>query len=294
MAWYTGKTALSVLAWGDSNMFGSGGFTPPGGQVTTTGLWCYASATGQVPYTEANLGWRNALDPNGTNRLPEYNSYFNDGPYATASYIGQVLGGNGNPAMGCGQVLKEGTTIDTYVYHSAVGGTTAAYWQSGNGWTTLERTVPAALASIPGAPTAFDCILASIGGNDAIQGVPQETFVTNMKAIRSQMIAEGWWVPGVTQFVILDMPRSGYFWDNFGTWQGVELVRARFNDRINRTNATGYEFADGIHYLPPYYTNAAEQAGDMFIAQVPKQKATFTIGGVRLSLGGEKLRVNSA
>jgi len=273
MAWYTGKTALSVLAWGDSNMFGSGGFTPPGGQVTTSGLYCYASATGQVPYSEANLGWRNALDPNGTNRLPEYESLVGVGTYGASTYIGQILGGNGNPAMQCGATLKNQTEIDTYVYHTAAGGTTADFWHNGIGWDTLQRTVPAALASIPGAPTAFDCILISMGGKEALTAVPAETFVTNMKTVRSQMIDEGWWVPKTTQIVILDMPRSGPFAATFEAFQGVEYIRARFNDRINRTNSTGYEMEPifPVHYLPPYYTNAGEQSGAMFVDQVPKQ-----------------------
>lgn len=293
MAWYTGKTALAVAGIGDSNMLGSGGFTPNGGQVTTTGLYCYASASGQVPYSESNLGWRDALDPNGTNRVAELVSSQGIGDL---TYIGQILGGNGNPAMQAGAVLKNETGIDTYLYHTAAGGTTADFWANEGGWDTLDRTIPAALASIPGAPTAFDCILISLGGNDAIQTYTADEYVANMRILRSKMITAGWWVPGVTQVVILDMPRSGFFWDNYSTWMGVEYIRARLPDRINRTNSTGYELDPSfpVHYLPPYYTNAGQQAGDMLFAQVPKQQALFTIGGVRLSLGGEKLRVNSA
>lgn len=291
MAWYTGKPALSLLAWGDSNSIGSGGYTPSGGQETTSGLHCYVSATGQVPYSEANLGWRNGLNPNGTNREPEYNSYISTGQQATAAWVGQILGGNGNPAMQAGSLLKQGTGIDTYVYQASAGGTTAEYWKNGNGWTTLDRTVPAALSGIPGTPTGFDCILFSIGGADALAAVPVETHVTNIKTIRSQMIAEGWWVPGVTQVIILDIPQS--IKDSTGGWNGTNLVRARLNDRIGLTSSAGYGMADGVHFSPPYYTNAGSQAGRMFLAQVPKQQSVLKMGGVQVTLEGKPIRVHS-
>jgi hypothetical protein len=154
MSLYTGKTALAIASIGDSNAYASGGFEPPGGQVLTAGCYCYASQSGQVPYSEDNLGWYN-LDPAGTARSTEYASYLAT-TYATDAYIGQGLGGNGNPAMQTGAVLKTGTTIDAYLYQSAVGGTTADYWANGNGWDTLARTIPAALAAIPGSPKAVD------------------------------------------------------------------------------------------------------------------------------------------
>lgn len=292
MAWHTGKSELRVLAAGDSNLFGSGGFSPPGGQVTTSGLYCYASATGEVPYAEANLGWRNGLNPNGTNRLPEYNSYAGSGLFTTSPFFGQILGGNGNPAMQCGAVLKNGTGIDTYVVQGARGGITAAYFAGGNGWAALQRVVPAALESIPGEQTWFDCILISMGGNDAISGVPEETHATNMNTWRSNMIGEGWWVPGLTQIVILDMPRTGYFWENFGSWKGMEKVVARFNDRIGRTNSNGLTVASDVHYDPPSYTNQGQQAGELFLAEIPWQQSTLNIGGVGLSLNGLRLRVH--
>jgi hypothetical protein len=293
MAWYTGKSAISVLGAGDSNILPAGGFTPSGGQVATSGLWCYISATGQVPYAEANLGWRNGVNPNGANRLAEYNDYAAGPLFNTAPFFGQILGGCGNPSMQCGAVLKNGTGIDTYVVQGARGGVNAAYFSSGFGKTSLERVIPGALASIPGSPTYFDCILISMGGNDAIQGIPEETHVTNMTTWRSNMISEGWWVPGVTQIVILDMPRSGYIWDNFSTWKGVEKVLARFNDRIGRTNSNGLELVgDNIHYFPVSCTNQGQQAGELFLAEIPWQQSTLNIGGVGLSLNGSRFRVH--
>jgi lysophospholipase L1-like esterase len=251
-------------------MFGSGGFEPPGGQETKAGLYCYASASGQVPYSESNLGWVN-LDPNATNRLPEYESLAGGGTYGASTYIGQVLGGNGNPAMQCGATLRARTGIDTYVYHTAAGGTTADFWHSGIGWDTLERTVPTALAAIPGSPAAFDVILISMGGNEALGGVPAETHYTNMETVRSQMVAEGWWVPGTTQIVILDMPRTGPLAATFMAYEGNYYVRTRFNDRIATTDSTGYELEPTfpVHYLPPYYSNAGKQAGSKIVSHIP-------------------------
>lgn len=277
MAWYTGKTALAVASIGDSNAYASGGVTPNGGQVHTAGAYCYVSENGETPYSEANLGWYN-VDPNGTARLAEIQSYLAT-TYTTDAYVGQFLGGNGNPGMQANNDLKTGTGIDSYLYQSAVGGTTAQYWAEGNGWTTLLRTIPAALASIPGSPTAFDCILLSLGGNDAIQDFTSEQFYQDMKTFRANMVGEGWWVPGVTQIVLLDMPRNGNIQGDGGaypdTWLGFEYVRKRFNDRIARTDSTGYEFANdglGVHYLPPSYTNAGAQASAKFLNQIPRQR----------------------
>jgi hypothetical protein len=268
MSWHTGKTALAVGCIGDSNAYASGGFTPPGGQTTTAGLYCYASASGQVPYSEANLGWRN-LDPNGTARTAEYASYLAT-TYATDAYIGQGLGGNGNPAMQTGAVLKTGTTIDTYLYQSAVGGTTADYWANGNGWDTLARTIPAALAAIPGLPKAFDCLLFSLGVNDAIQGATVKEFYSGFAQLLSKMINAGWWAPGTTQIVILDTPKTGYFGETFGNWQGLNEVLAGFQDRIARTNSAGYGLdpAMDVHFLPESYTDAGQQAGELLLEQI--------------------------
>jgi len=221
MAWYTGKTAIPAALIGDSNAEGSGGFTPPGGQTIDPYLYCYASSAGQTPYSEANLGWRSGLDPNGTARMDEYSSYI--ATVGNIGFIGQLLGGNGNPGMQAGSTVRAGTGIPNYLYKCCAGGTTSDFWANGDGWDTLVRTIPAALASIPGAPTAFDYITFSLGGNDAIGGVTAEQFYTNFKTLRAKMIAAGWWVPNTTQIVILDMPRSGYFADNFGDWQGVDV-----------------------------------------------------------------------
>lgn len=294
MAWYTGKTAIAAALIGDSNAEGSGGFTPNGGQTIDPYLNCYVSASGQTPYSEANLGWRAGLDPNGTARMDEYNSYL--ATVGNIGFIGQLLGGNGNPGMQAGSTVRAGTGIPNYLYKCAAGGTTSAFWTSGDGWDTLARTIPAALASIPGAPTAFDYITFSLGGNDAIGGVTAETFYTNFKTLRAKMIAAGWWAPNTTQIVILDMPRSGYFADNFGDWMGVEYVRKRLNDRIAVTNSTGYELEPifPVHYLPPYYSDAGRQTGEKVVAQIPKQRSTISIGGTRISVGGKKVLVHGA
>lgn len=297
MAWHTGKTALAVANIGDSNAYASGGFAPNGGQVLTAGAYCYVSESGQVPYDEANLGWYN-VDPNGPERTAEYASYLAT-TYATDAYIGQALNGNGNPGMQTNNMLKAGTGIDSYLYQCAVGGTTAQYWAEGNGWTTLLRTIPAALASIPGSPTAFDCITMCLGTNDCIQDVTAEQFYQYMKTFRANMAGEGWWVPGVTQIVLLDIPRNGVVSGDGGTypdsWFGLKYVRSRFRDRIAMTSSIDYSIDPTfpVHFLPPSYTDAGRQAGEKFLRQVPLQAANVAVGGKAVRIGGRRVRAHS-
>lgn len=298
MAWHTGKTAIAAALIGDSNAEGSGGFTPPGGQVTDPYLYCYTSLSGQTPYSEANLGWRSGLDPNGTARMDEYNSYI--ATVGNIGFIGQLLGGNGNPGMQTGSTVRAGTGIQNYLYKCAAGGTTADWWANDDGWDTLARTIPAALAAIPGAPTAFDYVLFSLGTNDCIQDYTAEQFYTHFKTLRTKMISAGWWVPGTTQIALLDLPRNGVVSGDGGTypatWLGLEYVRTRFADRIAMTNSTGYEIDPifPVHPLPPYNTDGGRQAGEKILAHIPKQRSTISIGGTRISVGGKKVLVHPA
>ena len=288
MTWGPGKANITVATIGDSNALGSGGCTPNGGQAYNSKLFCYASASGQVPYSEANLGWRN-LDNNGTSRVPEVESSIALG---NVGFVGQALCGNGAPGMQFGGTIQVGLDSDRVsLYQAAAGGTTAAFWANGDGWDTLVRTIPTALSSAPDAPTFFDAIYISLGGNDVLQSVTAEDFYTNMKTLRDKMVAQGWWVPGTTQIVLGDMPRNGTIPGYPGTWQGLEYVLARFNDRIGFVDFVGFEYEPSfpVHPLPPYYTDAGRRAGEKVLAHIPGQQSTLSIGGVRLSLGGSKL-----
>jgi hypothetical protein len=291
MAWYTGKTAIAGACIGDSNALGSGGFGT-GGQSWNRNIRVYASLDGDTPYSESNLDWRD-LDPNGTERSDEYTSAITTGD---ETYVGQLLGGNGNSAMQAASVIQVQTGIDNYLYQSAVGGTTAFDWANEAYWDCLLRTIPGSLASIPGAPTAFDYLIISLNGNDLIQGYTYDQFYTYVNQLRTQMIGEGWWVPGVTQVVTLDMPRVGFWPEYAADWPGWDGPLRRFNDRIAGTNSTGLAIDDAfpVHFAPASYTALGQQAGEKIVAQVPTQRSVFSVSGNRLSVGGQKLRVHSA
>lgn len=274
MAWWTGKTAIAAANIGDSNAFGSGGVTPPGGQTWNHNLRCWASESGNVPYSEANAGWRD-LDPNGTARLPEYQSYL--ATVGNVGFIGQYLGGNGNAAMQMGSTFQAGSDADTaYLYQCAAGGTTADFWANGDGWDTLLRTIPDALAAIPA--TYFDIIYISLGTNDCNQDYTAEQFYTNMAALRTKMIEQGWWVPNTTRVMLMDLPRngsvSGAAGDYPDDWDGINYVLARFDDRIMMIKSIGMEYdpaLGGVHYLPTSYTSMGLSTGELLLADIPKR-----------------------
>jgi hypothetical protein len=290
MIWVPGKANITVAAIGDSNVVGSGGCDPNGGQSYNPKLYCRASEFGQVPYDEANLGWY-SLDNNGPSRVLEVESSIAQG---NVGFVGQVLCGNGAPGMQLGNTIQVGTDCDRVsLYQCGAGGTTAAFWANGDGWDTLARTIPTALSTAPDAPTYFDAIYISLGGNDANTGVTSDQFYTNMQTLRQKMVDEGWWVPGTTQIVIGGLPENGSIprYTN-GDFQGIQYVLSRFNDRIAYVDFDGFEYApDGlnVHPLPPYYTDAGRRAGEKVLALIPPQQSTLSIGGVRLKLGGKRL-----
>ena len=296
MAWWTGKTAIAAASIGDSNAFASGGVTPPGGQTNNPHLHCYVSEFGQVPYDEANLGWY-SVDPNGTARAAELASYSSGG---NVGFVGQYLGGNGNAAMQMGSTFQQGSDAeDVYLYQCAAGGTTADFWANGDGWDTLLRTIPTALAAIPGSPTYFDILYISLGTNDCIQDYTADQFLANIRILRDKMIAEGWWVPNTTRVVWMDLPRNGTVSGTGGdypdTWFGIDYILARLNDRIAMINSIGmtYDTFFPVHYLPPSYTSMGLRTGELLLADIPVQQSVFSVGGTRLSIGGQKIRVNS-
>lgn len=294
MAWYTGKTDIVGIALGDSNMVGVGGFEL-GVQTLNVNVRCYAT-TAVEPYDPAELQWR-TLDPDGTSR---YDQMY-DTLLANETYIGQVLGGNGAAAMQMASTIQAGTGCDTFwLYQGAQGGTTADDWANGDNWDTMLAELPAALAAIPGSPTYADVIFISLGVNDFLGTNSQERryssdeFYTNFKALRSQMMDEGWWVRGTTQIVMLDLPRNGIMYE---PWYGLDYVMSRTNDRIWLTNSLGATFKDEVipvHYTPASLTAMGAAAGAAVISQIPKQQSTLSIGGTRVSIGGTKIRAHGA
>lgn len=103
-------------------------------------------------------------------------------------------------------------------------------------------------------------------------------------------------MPGVTQIVFLDMPRSGPFAGRFAAFNGVKKVVARFNDRISITNSAGYEMEPyfPVHYTPPYYTDAGNQAGKLVLNHISKRRAWLGANGRSLSANGSRLTVHAA
>jgi hypothetical protein len=290
MAWWTGKTDIVGIALGDSNVVGAGGFQL-GVQTYNTALRCYAT-TATIPYNPAELEWR-TLDPNGTSR---YDQMYESLTVQDTTYIGQVLGGNGAAAMMLANVIQQETACDNFwLYQGAQGGSTSVDWSSGSNWTTMQTYLPAALADVPGSPTYADVIYISLGAADHIfDARSAEDYYQNMVTLRANMISEGWWVPGTTQILIQDTPRLPIM----GSWDGVQLVRTRFNDRIEYINSVGATFLDEgiftVHYDPPTLTDMGERGGNMAFAQVPWQQSTISAGGSRISTGGQKIRVHSA
>lgn len=290
MSWWTGKANLVGIAFGDSNVVGVGGFQL-GVQTFNTALRCYAT-TDAEPYDPSELEWR-TLDPNGTSRYDQMQESL---VVQDTTYIGQVLGGNGAPAMQMASVIQQQTGCDNFwLYQGAKGGSTSVDWSSGSTWATMQTYFPAALAAVPGSPTYADVIYFSCGAADHIfDARSAEDYYTNMLLLRSNMIDAGWWVPGTTQIIIQDTPRLPIM----GTWDGVQLVRSRFRDRIGYADSVGATFLDEgfftVHYTPASMTAMGENGGNQMFEQLPWQRSVFSVGGNRLSVGGDKLRVHSA
>lgn len=290
MAWWTGKTEIAVCVLGDSNVNAIG--NTPGVQSDNANVFYYASESGQTPYSESNLGWY-SLSNDAPSRLAEILSYGELDP--NTGFIGQLLGSNGAPAMQIGNTLQEGTGADVYVYQVASPGMTSVQFSSGACWDTIARTAQDALDSIPGTHALFDVVVSNFGVNDIASSITDENYYLNMKLLRQNMIDSGWWVPNTTRFVMLEIPRIPLLSVFPLIWKGLDFMQARFNDRVGRANSIGLVINPDdpipVHFVPASNTELGRRAGDLLLADLPKQQSTFSIGGVRLSLGGEKLRV---
>jgi hypothetical protein len=98
--------------------------------------------------------------------------------------------------------------------------------------------------------------------------------------------------------MLVDAPRNGNVPGYPGTWKGFDYVTSRFNDRIKLIHSVGMTIAMPdpipVHYNAASLTDIGRRAGEALVADIPKQQSTRTIGGVRLSIGGTKLKVHGA
>lgn len=316
MSWWDGKSKVTALCVGESNMGGIG--TPANyemGLQTTNANCQYWQRPLSLPYAQTGHAW-GTLNPDGPSRHAEVLSSFG-GPLVKGDqllYMGHMQGGHGNPAMAMCDVLQKGTGLPVQCIQGFAGGATSADWIDWL-WTQLETQVEVAIAASATAITAMDVIYLSIGGGDVYYQTPTAEYMNalgptwrfpwtpvtaqqyyeNMRELRGRLIEKGWWVPGDTQIVLQDIPRSSIFTGYYPEWRGLEYVRTRFNDRIALINSTGasFETALPIHYTPQSYTDLGREAGGRVIEQIPKQASTLSIGGVPLAIGSSRLRVHS-
>lgn len=269
MNWWTGKAEIAVCILGDSNIVALG--STPGVQTDNPNVFCYASASGQTPYSEGNLGWYN-LSNDATSRVAEFVSYSTLVP--NTGFVGQLLDGNGAPGMQLGNTLQEGAGADVYVYQVASPGMTSAQFSSGDCWDTVVRTAQAALDSIPGDHAYFDVFVTNLGGNDLLSAVTDENYFLNMALLRQKMIAAGWWVSGITQAMILEMPRIPALADYPDVWLGHDFFLDRLNDTNGRASSTGLTVNPDdpipVHFVPESNTELGRRAGELLLAGLPK------------------------
>ena len=295
MAWWDGKTAISICALGDSNMNALG--YQLGVQQDIASVNHYCSATGQVPYSEANMGWRH-ISPDSESRVPtEFASY--TALFPNTGYVGQLFGSNGAPAIEIANTLAVGTGIDTYLYQVASPGMTSVQFSSGACWDTIARTAQAALDSIPGSPDYFDVFVTNFGINDMFTPITDENYYLNMKLMRQNMIDAGWWIPGTTQVIILEMPRIASTAPQYpDVWLGHDFFLNRLNDKNGRASSVGLEIIEGdpipVHFTAADNTRLGKRAGDLLVSGLSDNRSVLSIGGTRISLGGLRIKAHSA
>lgn len=295
MAWWTGKTEIAVCVLGDSNVNALG--STPGVQADNPNVFIYASESGQVPYDEANLGWYHLSNDAPSRVETEFASYSD--LYPNTGYIGQLLGSNGAPGMQIGNTLQEGTGADVYVYQVASPGMTSVQFSSGACWDTIARTAQAALDSIPGSPDYFDVFVTNFGINDMFTPITDENYYLNMKLMRQNMIDAGWWIPGTTQVIILEMPRIASTAPQYpDVWLGHDFFLNRLNDKNGRASSVGLEIIEGdpipVHFTAADNTRLGKRAGDLLVAGLPDNRCVLSIGGTRISLGSLRIKAHSA
>ena len=306
MAWYTGKSSINVLAFGDSNIVCQGGYQL--GVQTYNSANRFWSPDITIPYDPATVSWI-PLDNDST---PGRYTGANNGPLIGPDlFIGQVCGGNGASAMQLADTLQQLTGIPNYVAMAALGSTIATEWLE-DYWDELIGVFTAALAEAPGSPTYADVIYISNGAADLFWGSPrskeiaptnprsdfipptQEEWYVSWTEIRRRLIAVGFWVPNVTQVIIQEIPYTTEI-PAYPAWKGLEFAISRTNDRIALISSEGQDLdpAWTIHFTPQSYTNMGRAAATQVFNQLPTQQSGISVGGQRVSVGGSRLKANA-
>jgi hypothetical protein len=301
MSWLTGKTNLVVLGFGDSNLQGTGGYQLGVQQYNPNNL--FYTTNQENAYDESTLAWRQ-LSNDSTLRDVD--------PTGNDIFIGQQCGGNGAPSMQLADTLQQLSGIPVYTAVGLRGGSTAEQWLD-DLWPNLVAMFTAALATMPVPQTYADVFYISNGGADLFWGSPRalslvpgdprnigavpptaEQWYARWAEMRSRLIAEGFWIPGVTQIVIGDIPINQEF-PAYPAWQGLQFAINRTNDRMKIISGVGLAFdpAWNAHYTPASYTVMGKAAGTRVFHQIFNQQAVVSVGGNRVSYGGSVLRANA-
>lgn len=312
MSWHTGKDKIRQIAVGDSNILCTPATTLPGAIPNNPNNFFWANDYA-VPYVQSGHTWR-TLNPDGASRQLQLDSTFGDTSIKgdATLFASQVLGGNGSSTMAFANDFQVATGIPVYTYLGGSGASTSYDWTDWL-WTQLEASLTAAWAAIPGDPAPADIIYLSMGAGDLVWGdaafqafdptnwrlpytVPTaQQFAANVLQFRSNMIAGGWWEPGVSQIIFNEIPRSGGMLSAYPAWQGLAHVMAQLNDRVRMVTSIGrnYDYPFPIHYDTPSYAAMGRDANKMALDQIPMQQSVLSIGGTRLSIGGSSLKTYS-
>jgi lysophospholipase L1-like esterase len=142
------------------------------------------------------------------------------------------------------------------------------------------------MAGVTGSPTVADVIYIGLGGNDFL-GVfnspavryTAAQFETNFNTLRSNLIAQGCWVPGTTQIILGDIFRSSTLYE---LWFGLERVLAKSTDRIALVSAASASYLDEspyfVHFTPASLTAMGATAGNLVFNQIPVHVPHKTLG----------------
>lgn len=301
MSWFTGKTNLVVLGFGDSNLQGTGGYELGVQQYNPNNRFYITNQ--EIAYDELTLGWRQLSNDSTLRDV--------DGT-GNGIFIGQRCGGNGAPSMQLADTLQQLSGIPVYTAVGLRGGSTAEQWLD-DLWPNLVAMFTAALAAMPIPQTYADVFYISNGAGDLFWGSPRalqlvpndprnigavpptaEQWYARWAEMRRRLIAEGFWIPGVTQIVVGDIPINQEF-PAYPAWQGLQYAISRTNDRISLISGRGMSFdpAWNAHYTPASYTLMGADAGTQVFNQIPNQEAVLSVGGIRVSYGGVTLRLNA-
>lgn len=224
--WYKSPgEPLLVLAIGDSNMVGIGDSS---GTLTLNSNVYVRSTPGTSAWSAADLAWFNnsTVDPAG--------STFPNPASAPTSFTGVLRNNNGDTGYAAATRLQQATGRDVYLFQTACGGKTMAYWLPGGGagkegMNALTAQLPAVFAT-SGLPEFFDVVIMSDSTNDAGTSVTPATFVSNFTTVYDHMVSEGWINPNYTKWFQLEAPQV---YPSYAGWLGLQLLSQTFGERVS-------------------------------------------------------------